>query len=138
MHISGGTITDIEPVAFQCPLNRITADPDAVRWQLATAGNDMGFTFSLDGPDDTSLNISTGPCSFVCRRSEFASESKVIPAGGVQRRIEIGPAPSVDTPLSATESFEDNDPHDGEHAYWVRITQTDRHRAWSSPIYVTT
>ena len=25
----------------------------------------------------------------------------------------------------------------GERAYWVRVEQTDGHRAWSSPIYVT-
>jgi hypothetical protein len=135
MRIGNGTLGDIKPVGLQCPLNQIMQNGETVNWALATAGNDMGFTFTLEG--DASLDVSTDPCSFSCTRSELDAEYKTVDAGGLQRRIEIGHAPSDETPLSVSESFVDENPLDGEHAYWVRITQTDRHRAWSSPIYLT-
>jgi hypothetical protein len=56
----------------------------------------------------------------------------------LDRRIEIGPAPQENSAQSVTLSITDTSPLSGEHPYWVRVTQTDRHRAWSSPIYVTT
>ena len=34
--------------------------------------------------------------------------------------------------------FVDEDSGSGDQAYWVRIVQTDFHRAWSSPVYLTT
>ena len=34
--------------------------------------------------------------------------------------------------------FTDETPEPGDQAYWVRVVQTDFHRAWASPIYLTT
>ena len=39
--------------------------------------------------------------------------------------------------LDAEFTFLDETAATGERAYWVRVEQTDGHRAWSSPIYVT-
>ena len=134
MTVSGGTVRDITPVGLQCPLNTIDIDGDTVSWELTTAGNDMGFTFALDGTP--TLDLTTHPCSFTTNLDGLKSESRH-EAGGVDRRIQIGPAPDVETPLSAHEKFVDPSPLEGTHAYWVRVTQTDRHRAWSSSIYLT-
>ena len=68
----------------------------------------------------------------------------VVEAGGLERRLELGPAPTADSSCLATDSshsgqaeFADTSHSAAEHADWVRIIQTDRHRAWSSPVYVT-
>jgi len=133
MAVSGGTISDVQPVGFQCPLNTVTTNAGSADWSLATAGNDMGFTFLAE--DNATIDVSTDICSFTCTTADF-HDHRVHEAGGVERRIELSLAPSDDTPLSVSETFTDPDPLAGEHAYWVRVTQTDRHRAWTSPIYV--
>ena len=97
----------------------------------------MGFTFTITADDGAVLHVSTESCSFTRELGEIRRESVHVEAGGVARRIELGPAPAADSPLSVNLTFTDPDPQPGEHPYWIRVTQTDRHRAWSSPIYVT-
>lgn len=133
MTLSSGSIRDVLPVAFQCPLNRVTPAANRVDWRLATAGNDMGFTFQLDGEPD--IEVTTEPRTFTCSTQDFRS-GRTFDAGGVRRRIEIGPAPADETPKSVSLYLTDEHPTPGEHAYWVRVVQTDRHLAWSSPVYV--
>ena len=50
----------------------------------------------------------------------------------VSARHTDGGTPDVDF------DFVDEDSGSGDQAYWVRIVQTDFHRAWSSPVYLTT
>ena len=137
LRAESGEITDIEPVGLQCPLDVIERKGPVISWSSSTAGNDMGFTFSTHADETSFLHVTTEPCSFSRSLEEVRRKSVVVDAGGIARRIELGPAPARDSPMSAGFEFTDPDPQPGEHAYWVRITQTDRHRAWSSPIYVT-
>lgn len=136
LRIERGTLVDIQPVGLQGAVDRIQQKDSHISWMAATAGNDMGFTFTAVG--DGNLDITTEPATFSVSLDQIRSDTHRVDAGGLERRIEIGPAPSDASPLSADVSHTDTTPIAGEHAYWVCITQIDRQRAWSSPIYVTT
>jgi hypothetical protein len=47
-----------------------------------------------------------------------------------------GTSPAHDNTFDAEFDYIDDSPVEGEQAYWVRVVQTDFHRAWSSPIYI--
>jgi len=136
LRIENGTLGDIENVNFQSPLDRATLKDGQIALETGTAGNDLGFTFAVDGTPDTTLHVDTNEGALSHSLSEL-DKAKQLDCGGVNKRIELGPAPSDACPLSVTTSFIDSDPPPGPNAYWIRITQTDRHRAWTSPIYVT-
>jgi hypothetical protein len=156
LQVSGARISDVRPVGLQSPDDRIVSDEQGFRFRTATAGNDMGCTFTVEATvkatvetaiaatTDTTFRIETEPASFDASLSQIRAKTLVVEAGGLERRLELGPAPTADSSCLATDSshsgqakFEDTSHSAAEHAYWVRIIQTDRHRAWSSPVYVT-
>jgi len=129
----GGIFNDVDPVGFQCPLDALSIKGDQVSWTSATAGNDMGFVFECDA--DT-VEFRTQLIAGSVRLQDLGTTARTFDAGGLDRRLEITRAPSESTSPSARETFIDTSPLAGRHAYWIRVIQTDRHRAWSSPIYV--
>ena len=65
LHLTDGNLSDIVPIAQQCPLDTINQKSDThITWTSATAGNDMGFTCTLDALPSAALNITTDPCTF--------------------------------------------------------------------------
>ncbi|MBT6629777.1 MAG: hypothetical protein HOB49_22375, partial [Gemmatimonadetes bacterium] len=164
LQVSGARIDDVRPVGMQSPDDRIISHEQGFRFDAVTAGNDMGCTFTVDRTvdqtgdqtgdqtvetaarptEDPTFHIVTDIASFEASLSQIQAETLTVAAGGLERRLELGPAPLADTSHTGTDAscsgqaeFEDTNPGAGEHAYWVRIIQTDRHRAWSSPVYVT-
>jgi hypothetical protein len=136
LQIENASLSDIKPVGLQGAVDRIQHGDHRVSWTTATAGNDMGFTFTATGRGN--LKVTTEPATtFSVTLDQIRSSAHCVDAGGLGLRVEIGPAPSDVSPLSVNLSHTDDAPLDSEHAYWIRVTQTDRHRAWSSPIYVT-
>jgi len=135
--VEGGSFSDAEPVGFQSPLDQLTITDQEVAYNTATAGNDLGFTFKIDGSDDAILNLDAPQASVSVTCPQLKADPKRLDCGGLNRRIELSAAPASTCPQSVSISFTDPDPLSGENAYWIRLTQTDRHRAWSSPIYVT-
>ncbi len=136
LRMENGTIDRVEPVGLQGVIDRIHHEGNHITWTSATAGNDMGFTFTATG--DGTLEIATEPAGFSVSLDRIREDVHRAEVGGLNRRIEIGPAPSESSPIFAKLSHTDSAPLEGEHAYWVRVTQIDQQRAWSSPIYVTT
>ena len=137
LQIIGGTASNIRPIAQQCPLDRVTPlSVSHITWTSATAGNDMGFAFTLNALPSAAFNFRSGPSTFTCTHSQIRTAPLVVDAGHLNARVEMGPAPREESSKSAALSFTDTSPLPGEQPYWVRVTQTDRHRAWSSPIYI--
>jgi hypothetical protein len=139
LKVENGTLADIHPIAFQCPLDTVEQISNThIAFTSATAGNDMGFSFVANTNPNTTFHFTSAPSTFSCTHSQIQRTPLIVDAGDLDRRIEIGPAPQENSAQSVTLSITDTSPLSGEHPYWVRVTQTDRHRAWSSPIYVTT
>ena len=133
-----GRFTEVSPVNFQSAADVTRIEPEGRRliWTSATAGNRAGIVFHFDGPDETVLSLRTPPCSFDLTAGTIRSGVSTFEAGGLKRRVEIGPAP--DEAASPDADLRINIPvQPGGQAVWVRVIQTDGAMAWSSPVVVT-
>ena len=93
----------------------------------------MGFSFEVEGGR---CAFYTAHCQFEFAVDEVRSQALTVDAGGVSKRVNVGPAPKEDGPRRVKFSFGDEAPLSGEQAYWVRVVQVDQEQAWSSPVYV--
>ncbi|MEP6703122.1 MAG: hypothetical protein ABJB04_09020, partial [Betaproteobacteria bacterium] len=62
---------------------------------------------------------------------------RVFETASPMRKVELRRLPEKMPPLGWRGHFEDPLPPDGDHAYWVRIRQSDGAYAWSTPIFTT-
>ncbi len=135
MSIEPGRLFDVRTVGFQGAVDQLAHAGDRVDWISATAGTDAGFTFASSRQGSIDVETEVGTCSV--NLEQVQSNSHRVDCGGLDRYIEIGLAPSDASPLGVELQYMDESPLPGEHAYWVRVVQIDRQRAWSSPVYVT-
>lgn len=136
--LAGGTITRVEPVGFYSPLDGISLDsPERVSWKSCTAGNDAGFLFHFQNDSPVKGRFQTEPCSFDFSLAETHDNPMEVDAGGVGRRVSIGPAPEATASRRVQLTFRDEEPVEGMCPYWIRVYQVDREKAWSTPVYVT-
>ena len=108
-----------------------------VSWRSITAGNRAGLVLSTEGGERTTCAFSSGPCDFQFDLGQVWKDTLTVDAGGVGRRVEVGPGAAED----GTRQVEGLDYRDEEGvvglcAYWVRLIQVDQAMAWSSPVYV--
>ena len=75
------------------------------------------------------------PATFTLPVAEALRSATVIDAGGLGQRVEAGPAPAADGPWDVDFEVEDVEAKPGAHPYWIRITQVDQEKAWSSPVW---
>ncbi len=136
--IDGASITRAEPIGFHSPLDAVQRDsPGRVSWQSCTAGNDAGLLLEVEGDRSARGRFETEPCSFDFSLGDVRETALEVDAGGVGRRVSIGPAPCATAARSVALEFRDDEPVEGICPYWVRVIQVDRAKAWSSPVYVT-
>ena len=57
-------------------------------------------------------------------------------AGGQGQAVDVSTLHCEGEVKQAEFDFVEKDLPPGNHAYWVRVVQTDFHRAWTSPIFV--
>ena len=111
-----------------------------VCWRSITAGNRAGLVLEIEGDERTRCVFSSMPCEveFEFALGRVGEETLTVDAGGVGRRVEVGPAPAEDG-RRAVEGldFRDEEGAVGTSPYWVRLVQVDQAMAWSSPVYVT-
>ena len=132
--VAGGGVDDVQSVGLQSPLDQVEqVDGQRIAWRAATGGNDMGFSFAVAGGR---CAFYTAHCQFEFAVDEVRSQALTVDAGGVSKRVNVGPAPKEDGPRRVEFSFGDEAPLSGEQAYWVRVVQVDQEQAWSSPVYV--
>ncbi|MEP6701582.1 MAG: hypothetical protein ABJB04_01245, partial [Betaproteobacteria bacterium] len=62
---------------------------------------------------------------------------RVFETASPMRKVELRRLPEQMPPLGWRGHFEDLLPPDGDHAYWVRVRQSDGAYAWSTPIFTT-
>jgi hypothetical protein len=137
LELDGGRIEIVAPVAFQSPLDEIrSVSPQRIEWKSITAGNGMGAIVRIAADDGAHCTFASGPTTFDFRLGDVRRETRLVEAGGVNRRVAIGPAPAETGDRRVELSFVDASSPVGSSPYWVRITQVDRHKAWSTPVYV--
>ena len=135
--VEDGRIAGMEPVALATPFDRVEqTGARTVRFDTVTAGNRMGMCLEIEGGPSTSCRFESGPATFGFALSQVRNQPMAVDAGGASRHVIAGPAPAPELPPRVELSFRDTRAVSGLCPYWVRVTQVDQHRAWSSPIYV--
>ncbi len=135
--VDDGRIAGVESVALVTPFDRVEqTDASTVRFDTVTAGNRMGMCLEIKGGPSTSCRFESGHATFDFALSRVREQTMTVEAGGASRHVIAGPAPDPEQPSRVELFFRDTRAIAGLCPYWVRVTQVDQHRAWSSPIYV--
>ncbi|MBL8906769.1 MAG: DUF3604 domain-containing protein, partial [Rhizobiales bacterium] len=107
-----------------------------VTWKAVTTGNSGGIDVTLAAPDAGRLSINTRHVQIETAIADIGLEDMAFEAGGLERRVRLYRLP--DRMSRCDVSVRRNiQLHDGRDTrLFVRVTQEDGHRAWSSPIYL--
>ncbi|MEL6265363.1 MAG: DUF3604 domain-containing protein, partial [Pseudomonadota bacterium] len=137
----GAGVAGVTPINFFNPARTLTRQGTGLRWQSVTTGNFAGFDAQLTGPGGR-IALETGPVTATLDLDAIGFEDTVVaadPNPGVlpvfaklmrlperleERRL------TASLRIDALEAEADN-------PIFLRLTQTDGVRAWTSPIYVT-
>jgi hypothetical protein len=135
--LNGGTILKVTPLnMFAAKYGIRESGQNRVSWRSITSGQEEGLLLEVDGPDDAAIIFSAGPAVISFSLGEARHGDLDWEFGGLEQALRVTTRHCRGDELDATFEFVDEAAAAGEHAYWVRIVQTDFHRAWSSPIYV--
>ena len=160
--VSGGSIKNVEKIRFDSPRSEVTEVSDSgVSWSYWGCGYTSGLLLDVDGTDDTGIEVALTSDVIAssqygdhgrdgARRITFAAADRVrVPttlgslADGPKRvdlgqldravTVEMAPEPGPDR---VEFSVVDDSPIPGINPYWVRVTQSDMEKAWTSPVFV--
>ena len=136
--VDRGRILAAEGYAFDSPAEGIQAwDAKRVSWRSITTGDSDGIHLTLEAGADTRLAVETALVSTAVNWADLAAEGKRIKAGGLDLELAIERRPlGLKTRVFSARYRPDSSPS-GEHAYWIRVLQSDGAKAWTSPWYVT-
>ncbi|HVF65726.1 MAG TPA: DUF3604 domain-containing protein [Casimicrobiaceae bacterium] len=137
LRIEGARILAVEGYAFDTPDEGLLEHGAAhVRWRSVTAGDWDGVVLDIDRPQDAELSFVTEPMTLRVKLCNVGPAGRRFDDRSPDRSVEVRRLPEGMPSLSYHGVFEDRSHADGEHAYWVRVRQSDGAFAWSSPIFV--
>ena len=110
--------------------------PAHASWKAVTTGNFGGMDFLLKDAASGSLEIETQHVSAKLEIADIKSEPVRFDAGGLERVIEVQRLPEKMDQHHVRHSVEAKVRPKGDTRLFVRVTQEDGHRAWSSPVYL--
>ena len=139
LRLEGGRILDAEEFAFDSAAEEITFQNEhRVAWKSVTSGDEDGVILTLEREKSARLHFSSEIVDFSIDLDKLQDEAHVVEAGGVDLQVEVEQLPlGVEEPFCRFE-FTDEKPLAGCQAYYVRLTQINGARAWSSPFYIHT
>ena len=137
LSLDRGRILEAEGYAFDSASEGIQAVSDhSVTWKSVTTGDADGIILTLDAPPQATIDFRTDIVSRSVTLQEIAGGPVRVPAGGIDIAVVFEQAPNG-SGHEASFTCRESELPGGCHPYWVRVTQTDGAKAWTSPIYVT-
>ncbi len=162
INTSEGSISKVCKVRFDSPRSELNDQSDSsVSWHSWTCGYRSGLLLDIDGNDDTGIDVTFSSDAIAssqyaghgddgARRITFAAADRVrlpttlgalaegprvIDLGDLDRAltVELAPEPG---PERVEFEVTDASPKPGINPYWVRVTQSDLEKAWTSPVFV--
>jgi hypothetical protein len=109
---------------------------DGVSWKAVTTGNTCGIDFMLGDAAGGELEIETKHVSAKLAVDDIGLEDTVLDGGGLERMIKFYRLPVAPDVTRITHSMEIPLLDAGDTPIFVRVTQADGHKAWSSPVYL--
>ncbi len=139
LQFSGGEMTGIQPLNIYTAKYGIDEwSATHAKWRSVTSGQEEGVLLDIEGPDDAVINFKAGPAVFSFTLGEARNGELRWDLGGLEQYVTASTQHTDGGTPDVNFEFTDENPGAGDQAYWIRVVQTDFHRAWSSPIYLTT
>jgi hypothetical protein len=136
--LTGNRFRRYAPVNFLNPERKIVeiARGTALAWSSVTTGNLAGIDLWLDEARTGVLAVTTNVVSGRIDLERLDDEPVVFEGGGLGRKLSVYRLPEHDwTPrvtLDHTVTFSGG----RDLPVYLRVTQSDGHQAWTSPIYL--
>ena len=108
-----------------------------ISWKVVTTGGDAAIDLWVDDlAKSGDVLVTTNLKSASLSVSEIDDEGTTIDCGGMDICFNVKRLPEQIEESSFKGTFELKVPTEREGRFYVRVSQTDGHKAWSSPIYV--
>jgi Protein of unknown function (DUF3604) len=136
--LTGNRIVRFAPVNFLNPERRIveTSPGTALAWTSVTTGNLVGIDLWLDEARRGTLALETNVVSGEVNLATLADGTVAFDGGGLGRNISVYRLPEQDWSRSLALQHVATFAGGADLPVYVRVTQSDGHQAWSSPIYL--
>jgi hypothetical protein len=136
--LTGNRIVRFAPVNFLNPERKIveTSPGTALAWTSVTTGNLAGIDLWLDEAWRGTLALETNVVSGEVDLATLADGTVAFDGGGLGRHISVYRLPEQDWSRSLALQHVATFAGGADLPVYVRVTQSDGHQAWSSPIYL--
>ena len=135
--VCGNTVTGSESINF---LNRdkvLERDGNVMSWKALTTGNFGGVDVQLSSATEGRLKLDTPLVQFDLPIAEIGGEDRVFDQSDrLPRFVKVYRLPEALTRRSMRFSTRVDLKDQGDNPIFIRLTQEDGTRAWTSPIYV--
>lgn len=137
LKITGNRIKQVRGINFWNPEKPVVHEsPGRVSWQSLTTGGFSGVDLILAHPREGILDIQTPLIQQQIRIEEVAHTEMCFEAGGLGRKLRVFRLPA-ENPCRQIGLVQQIDLQPGRmNPLYLRVTQSDGHRGWTSPIYV--
>ena len=136
--VSGNRIVQFAAVNFLNPERKVTETKpgEALSWSSVTTGNLAGIDLWLEDAERGTLQVETNVVSGNVELSSLKEQTAAFEGGGLGRKLSIYRLPEAD--WSTNVSLDRSVPFSGggDLPVYIRVTQSDGHQAWTSPIYL--
>ena len=136
--LKGNRIARFAPVNFLNPERKVveTGPGTALAWTSVTTGNLAGIDLWLEEARRGTLTFETNIVSGEVDLATLAEDTVAFEGGGLERRISVYLLPDEDWSRQLALEHVVTFSGGADLPVYVRVTQSDGHQAWSSPIYL--
>jgi hypothetical protein len=136
--LKGNRFSRYAPVNFLNPERQVreTATGTALACASVTTGNLAGLDLWLDAAHVGTLAVKTNVVSGEVDLAQLADDLTVFDGGGLGRRVCVYRLPEMDWSRRLTLDHVVTFAGGTDLPVYLRVTQSDGHQAWSSPIYL--
>lgn len=136
--VTGNELRSFLGIVNNWNLDRGVEDQSAtgMSWKAVTSGNYCCIDLHLKEPDAGRLTIETPHVSASVDIADIGLDEVVFEAGGLDRKMLLHRLPLVPATPRVRRTFRCPVRAEGDTRLYVRVQQSDGHRAWSSPIYL--
>jgi hypothetical protein len=136
--LTGNRIERFAPVNFLNPERKVEeATPGtALSWSSVTTGNLAGIDLWLEEPRRGTLALATNVVSGEVNLAALGDDTVSFDGGGLGRKLSVYRLPEDDWSRHVTLDHSVTFPGGADLPVYLRVTQSDGHQAWTSPIYL--
>jgi hypothetical protein len=136
--IAANRLLRFAPVNFLNPERQVRerSPGQGLEWSSVTTGNLAGIDLWLAQPRDGNIEIDTNVVSGRVDLQRLGEQTIVFDGGGLDRRLSVYRLPEAEWSHRLKVEHTVQLSGSSDVPVYVRVTQSDGHQAWSSPIYL--